>query len=243
MGGRLVIAFSRTRWTPGMDSLVAMWFRRKADPDTTDFRRVLFGNLPPEEWPPEGDAADYPWSLFSTAREAWRAGDKQSAVVAWRSIAHDSQLESRHNLQAWHFLRLAGVQPLVEEAAQLLGVMAEVAVGREHDLLVAYADGTARYLNHAGGVAVIDDVMLGGLSEAVQTWLGVGQRLAGIVGLWDKAILPPLPPGQTRILMLTPGGFRFGQGPDAALRSDPAGSDFLQAATRVLLVVTAHSAK
>lgn len=226
-----------------MDSLKAMWFRRKADPDATDLRRVLFGDLPLEEWPPEGDAADHPWSVFSTAREAWRAGDKQSAIAAWRSIAHDARLESRHNLQAWHFLRLAGVQPVAEEATQLLGVMAEVAVGRGHDLLVAYADGTARYLNHAGGVAVIDDVMLEGLSESVQAWLGVGQRLAEIVGLWDESSLPPLPPGQTRILMLTPGGFRFGQGPDAALRSDPAGSEFLDAATRVLLVVTGHSAK
>lgn len=226
-----------------MDSLKAMWFRRKADPDSTGLGRVLFGDQPLEEWPPEGDDSDYPWSDFSAAREAWRAGDRQSAIAAWRSIAYDSQLESRHNLQAWHFLRLAGVQPLGEEAAQLLGVMAEVAVGRQHDLLVAYADGTVRYLNHAGGVAMVDDVTLEGLTEAVQTWLGVGQRLAEVVGLWDEATLPPLPPGQTRILMLTPGGFRFGQGPDAALRSDPAGSDFLQAATRVLLVVTAHTTK
>jgi len=178
-----------------------MWFSRKAEPDVTDCRRVLFGDLPLEEWPSGNDADAYPWSLFVTAREAWRAGDKQSAVAAWDSIAHDSHLEARHNLQAWHFLHLAGVQPSPEESTQLLGVMAEVAVGRGHDLLVAYSDGTARYLNHAGGVAVIDDVTLEDLAEAVQPWLGVGQRLAELIGVWDEASLPPLSPGDTRILV------------------------------------------
>jgi len=31
-------------------------------------------------------------------------------------------------------------------------------------------------------------------------WLGVGQRLAELVGVWEEATLPPLPPGDTRIL-------------------------------------------
>jgi hypothetical protein len=207
-----------------------------------DLRHALFGDLSLEEWPPENDAAGYPWSSFAKAREAWRVGDKQSAISAWDSIAHNHQLEARHNLQAWHFLRIAGAQPSPQEATQILGVIAEVAVGNGHDLLAAYSDGTARYLNHAGGVPVVDDVTLENLAEAVQSWLGIGQRLAELVGVWVEEALPPLPSGDTRVLMLTPGGFRFGQGPDADLRKDAAAA-FLQAATRVLLVVTAHTAK
>jgi hypothetical protein len=207
----------------------------------TDFRDVLFGDMTLEEWPPENGAVAYPWSSFSAARDAWRVGDKHSAVTVWESIAHDPQLETRHHLQAWHFLRIAGVQPSPHEATQILGVIAEVAVGSGHDLLAAYSDGTARYLNHAGGVAVVDDVTLENLAEAVKSWLGIGQRLAEMIGVWIEKTLPPLRAGDTRVLMLTPGGFRFGQGPDADLRMDAAAAAFLLAATRVLLVVTAHT--
>ncbi len=203
-----------------------------------ELRRGLFGNLPLDEWPPDSIADAYPWASFVQAREAWRLGDRVAAVSSWSAIAHGTDIESRHILQAWHYLRLSGVQPTPGEAVQVLGLTAEVAVGEGHDLLAAYADRTVRYLNHAGGAVVVDDASIEDLASAVDSWLEVGRRLAPMVGTWNSDTLPPLPSGHTRIVMLTPAGLRFGQGPDAQLRSSAAAATFLHAATQLLLAVT-----
>jgi hypothetical protein len=212
--------------------------KRDRDSAATDLRPVLFGDLPLNEWPSAGGSAEHPWALFESARTSWGAGDRQAAVAAWEEIARDDHLESRHILQAWHFLRMAGVQPTTEKAVQVFGVVAEVAVDGGHDVLAACSDGTARYLNHGGAVVVADDAALGDLATAVRSWLAIGQRLATMIGVWDGQDLPQLPPGHTRVLMLTPGGFRFGQGPDDQLRADPAAAAFLSTATPLLLVLT-----
>ena len=68
-------------------------------------------------------------------------------------------------------------------------------------------------------------------------WLAVGQTLANVVGVWDRSMLPNLPPGASRVLMLTPGGPRFGQGLDNQLRLDRGAATFLDAATELLLIV------
>jgi len=221
-----------------------MRFRKRVgDSAAQDLRPVIYGDLPLDQWPADAEASASPWSTFVAAREAWHQGEREAAIAAWAGLAHDYKLESRHNLQAWHFLRMAGVLPSGDESAQVFGVIAEVSVGGGHDVLAAYSDGTARYLNHAGGIVVVDDTSLENLAEAIHSWLGVGERLAPVVGAWEEPTLPPLPRGHTRILMLTPGGFRFGQGPDDQLRAEPAAAAFLDAATHLLVAVTRAAAK
>lgn len=129
------------------------------------------------------------------------------------------------------------MQPGADEGDLLLGAVAEVAVENAHDLLAAYADGTVRYLNHAGSAVIIDGPDIERLSEPVREWLALAQKLAKVVGVWDEAQLPVLPASHTRIAMLTPGGIRFGQGPDDQLRADPSAAAFLGTATQVLLAV------
>ncbi len=65
-------------------------------------------------------------------------------------------LESRHYLQAWHFLRAAGIQPPEQWAQFVLGVVVEVGMPGGADLVAAYADGSARFYSHAGGGVVWD---------------------------------------------------------------------------------------
>jgi hypothetical protein len=77
--------------------------------------------------------------------------------------------ESRHHLQAWHFLRELGRTPPHGIDKQVLGVVVEVGMDRGLDLLAAYADRTVRYYNYSGAAAVWErpNGSLDGLVDAV----------------------------------------------------------------------------
>lgn len=219
-----------------------MRFRRDRQAPITaadSLRPLLFADRSLDEWPPPGTTADTePWTSFVRARELEHADKHDEAINLWRQIASNPGFESRHILQAWCFLRAADVNPPPDTATAVLGVVADVATHDGHDLLVAYRDGGVRYLNWSGKVAVVDGSQDRALDSAVTAWLGVAGSLAAAVGVWDKAQLPALPAGHSRITMLTPAGPRFGQGPADLLRRDPPAAAFLDAATRVLVAVT-----
>jgi hypothetical protein len=204
-------------------------------------RPLLYGDVPMDRWPEGDDQLDAPWDLFVRARRHLADGDQDLAVRAWSAIAHDESLESRNRLQAWHFLRSINVHPdeaLV--ARQAWGAVVEVPVGGGHDVLAAYAMGGVRYLNHAGGATVLDEGQGGEeVLEARDRFLVAGQALADVLGPWTEPTLPEVPADQTRLLVLTPGGHRFGQGPDDALRQEPLAEAFFSAATELLVAVVA----
>jgi hypothetical protein len=210
--------------------------------DLGSFRRLLFGDIPLEEWPPEAQSTDRePWTSFVQARAAARHNEVQAAVRIWQAIVAHRGWESRHILQAWYFLRQAGIVPVADVASQVLGIVAEVAVPAGHDVLACYRDGSARYMNFSGSLIAYE----GGLASvdaALAALLAVSQTVADVIGPWDSPQLPPLPDGHTRFVMLTPSGPRFGQGPDAALRSDRVASTLLSAATGVLTALIAADA-
>jgi hypothetical protein len=79
------------------------------------------------------------------------------------------------------------------------------------------------------------------IQAAITGWLTAGQAIADTIGVWEQPTLPPLPAGQARLTMLTPAGHRFGQAPAAALFRDPAASPFLNAATRLMQLITSHA--
>lgn len=208
-------------------------------------RASLLGDLPAQEWPAGDGPAGPPWDGFVRAREHLAAGDQDLAVRAWSAIAMTPGLEARHTLQAWHLLRSVGVQPDASISGEVLGVVAEVAVGDGHDVLAAYRDGSVRYLNHGGGATVVEPGGLDGLgpqvaadlAAAVEGWLGVGQVVADATGPLEPGPWPALPTGHTRVAMLTRAGPHIGQGPDEQLRAEPTAEAFLAAATAVLLLI------
>ena len=204
-------------------------------------RPLLLGNVPVGEWPPKDrEDQDEPWQSFVAARDALAAGHTDEAVKAWTKIASTPSRESRQVLQAWTFLRSQGVVPSGTEAERVLGVVCDVAVGKQHDVLAAYRDGSARYLNHSGKVVVAD----GGPAEviaAVAGIIGVASPLGALIGVWDRPELPAVGVGQGRLLLLTPGGFRFGQGPQDALWKDEVAGPVLNAATGLMQLLTSAS--
>jgi hypothetical protein len=203
-------------------------------------RPLLYGDVPIEQWPPSDDIqpGDDVGALFVGARRALRADDVDGAVERWRAIAGRSDIEARHVLQAWTALRANGVEPDPATGEAVLGVVVEVPVGDGLDVLAAYADGSVRYLNHAGAASIVDDPPPAMAAE-VDAVLAAGRRLAARVGVWDGGALPPLPDGHARLVLLTPAGFRFGQGPGADLFADEGAAAVFTATTRLLQAVVA----
>jgi hypothetical protein len=200
-------------------------------------RPLLHGDAPMSLWIASGgEPVVEPWASFEQARTLADAGNVTGAREIWTRIAQTKDIESRHVLQAWHYLRASGARPPEAIAAEVLGAGAEVPVGSEHDVLAAYADGSVRYLNYSGKVAVIDPPGPPELGRATAEWLAIAGQLSNAIGPWDGA-LPDVPTGHARVLMLTPSGPRFGQGPYEALSRDAAAGAFLTGAAGVLEIV------
>lgn len=213
------------------------WPRSKKT-STSTLQPLLYGDAPISAWPPLGDVpAGEPWLSFDRARSLAANGDVAGAQTLWRQITDMPGIESRHVLQAWHFLRESGDAPPTSVAPQVLGAVAQVPVKSAHDVLAAYADGSVRYLNYSGRAAVVEPPAPEGLAAAVGHWLAVAGQLASAIGPWSGP-LPDVPRGHARVLMLTPSGPRFGQGPYDALSRDRAAAGYLAAATKVLQIVT-----
>jgi hypothetical protein len=217
--------------------------RRRNPADASDvLRQTVFGDAPLDVWTAQrAGQPGQPWDSFGRARELAQAGHRDEAVRIWRQIASAGGLESRHTLQAWHFLRQAGELPPPDQARLVLGVAVEMPARKGHDLLVAYRDGTARYLNYSGKAVIWEDHSDTRIQTAITDWLTAGQVIAAAIGVWEQPSLPPLPAGDARLMMLTPGGHRFGQAPASTLSQDPKAGPFLAAATRLLQLITSHA--
>jgi hypothetical protein len=190
----------------------------------------------------DADNPDEPWSSFQRAERLARAGQPDEAATIWQQIALAERLESRQTLQAWHFLRRAGYPPPADRAQDALGVVAEMPVHNAHDLLAAYQDGTARYLNYSGKVVIWEeDPSVAEIQSAIDDWLATGQVIANAIGPWEQSALPPLPVGHGRVMVLTPAGPRFGQGPAAGLSADPIAGSFLTTATNLMQLIVSRA--
>jgi hypothetical protein len=211
--------------------------RRTAGP-AHPLRQFVYGDAPLDEWVAQGDGdPGEPWHSFERARQLVHSGQQQEAVKIWRQIAATEGLESRQVLQAWHFLREAGEQPPDDRAKLVLGAVAEMPVHGGHDLLAAYRDGTARYLHYSGGAVAWEDRSVAPIQSAINDWLAKAQVIVNAIGPWNQPALPPLPPGHARLMMLTPSGPHFGQGPVADLSADQAARSFITAATGLMQLV------
>jgi hypothetical protein len=210
-----------------------------------DIRDALFGDLPVSQWPNESATGVHgePWLSFAQARDQLNSGDHETSKQTLRQILELPELESRHYLQAWHFLRELGELPSDGEAKQLYGVVVEVTLDEGLDIVAAYADHTARYFNYSGA-AIVWERPNESLDQAIDSLLEAGRLVAAQIGPWDGERPPAPPRGQVRISMLVPSGLHFGQGPFEALSGDPLGGPVITAAMQLMqsLMVSTESA-
>jgi hypothetical protein len=211
---------------------IEVFGRKKKSSVTEELRDTLYGDMPIDAWPPPNEEApdEFPWTLFSRARADLDAGRLPDAVKNWLNVLEQAGLETRHYLQAWHFLRNAGVGPSGAAGNPVLGVVVEVAMHEGLDLLAAYQDHSARYYNYSGAGVVWErpddsmDALIDGL-------LATSADVLRQIGPWGGARPSAPKRGHVRLSFLTPGGLHFGEGPIDAISTDPKGGPVLEQAT------------
>jgi hypothetical protein len=207
-------------------------------PPFPTIRDTLFGDAPLEAWTGSNVPPGEPWSSFVQARQALATNRVADAVNLWQRIAAMPDLESRHYLQAWHFLRAHGVNPPPEVAKQLLGVVIEVPMNGGLDLLAAYPDRHARYYNYSGR-GVIWEHSNASLDPWIDALLAAGSHVVRQL----KPISTPRPPapsqGNIRINLLSPEGLHLGEGPFKVIASDPGAKPTFDAATALMTKLVA----
>lgn len=213
-------------------------FKRKPQPQIRD---VLFGDMPISAWG-SSSSSDEPWRSFTEAREHLESGRSAQAVETWRRILGMPHLESRHYLQAWHFLREAGVQPSPDAGRRVYGVVVELGFDKGLDIVVGYEDGKARYFNFSGA-AVIWDAPETSLNPQIGSLLHAGEAVVCQTAPWHRPRPPAPPKGQARINMLTPSGLHFGQAPMPVLECDPLGGPVFTAAVVLMKALIAKASE
>jgi hypothetical protein len=199
-----------------------------------DIRDTLFGDTALDAWPGSAQGASgEPWASFVRAREARAAGRTPEAVELWGRITTMPDLESRHYLQAWHFLRAHGVNPSADSAKTLLGVVVEVYLNEGLDLLAAYPDHHARYYNFSGA-GVVWERPDPSLDPYIDALLAAGAQVLQAIGPWAGPRPDPPPPGQMRLNFLSAAGLHFGQAPMAVFAANALSAPTVNAATALL---------
>jgi len=219
------------------------WLKDKPRQRKPEIRDALFGDMPLESFVvPAQTAASEPWASFARARQLAESGDTRSAAGALQGILNMPELESRHYLQAYHFLRALGVNAPPEKTKDVLGVVVEVGMQGGLDLVAAYADCHARYYNYSGA-GVVWERPSDMLDACIVDLLRVGGPVAREIGLWE-GIRPPAPQaGHARINVLAPSGLYFGQGPLDSLSKDHLGGPVLAAAFELMQKLIALTKK
>ncbi len=206
-------------------------FKRRPRPQIRD---VLFGDLPMSQWPSDSSPSQgEPWTSFAEARSRFDARQSSQAIEILQRVLEMPDLESRHYLQAWHFLRQAGIQPAAEIAKNVYGVIVEVDFGKGLDIIAAYADGGARYYNFSGA-SVIWEAPDNSLRPLIDDVLRGGNVVADRIGPWEGARPPAPPKGHARISMLTASGVHFGQAPFDVLSRDALAGPAISAAVALM---------
>lgn len=171
--------------------------------------------------PADGDVSVSPWKeLF----------DRRANADELRAIVYAEESEARTRALAALRLREIG-QPLTDKL--LFGTVIEVGMETGLDALAAYADGTIRYINHAGSLFVWDtrtehsDAMVAELLDA-------SRNVVAQIGPWDGHRLDPPSTGNARLTFLVSDGLYFGEGPFEALAQDPMGGRVIAAGFQIM---------
>jgi len=123
------------------------------------FKSLLFANQKLEDLPvEEGTSTQGPlrttWTRLANAQGLLAVGRKEEAIRSLREICASPDAHTRPRLWAWFNLRRFGVVPTVADANVVRGVVLEVRINAGTDVLAAYEDNSARYLNYSGKVIV-----------------------------------------------------------------------------------------
>jgi hypothetical protein len=199
-------------------------------PYVSDAPNAIYGLLFCDDlaaFAPRPGAAPAPWqtTLFAAQPDAAKV----------ETLARDDHAESRVRALAYYRLRTHG-----HAAAKgvLLGVVVEVPLDGGLDVMAAYADGSVRYIDHTGRIAVVEPGSLAAATPQVVRLMELAKPIVAAIGPWDKPRLPPPVRPNLRLSFIVSDGLYFGEGPMAAMQKDKLAGPVFQQATALLMTVT-----
>jgi hypothetical protein len=123
-----------------------------------------------------------------------------------------------------------------ERAGAISGVVVDVALDEGVDTVAAFADGTARYLNHSGA-AVIWEAPDAEVAGHVAALLAAAAPILAATGPIDGGHPEPPEAGSAQIAVLTRDAIHTGVGPMAALAGDALGGPVIRAAFELMTLL------
>lgn len=193
-----------------------------ADAAYNKLYNLLFAEDPGLFQEGQGNHSSYPWNII---------GNKKATTDELKVVAADVSVETRLRIAACGMLKAKG-DPVVSK--ELLGIVVEVGLDDGLDVLAAYKDGTARYINHSEKITIWEAPT--DQSQAlIKNLFSAGLQVVKNIGPWEKDRLPAPGAGDIRINFLVADGLYFGQGPFELLEGDPMGGPVVKAATQLMV--------
>jgi len=152
-------------------------------------------------------------------------------------VANDKALESRHRILAYNLLLRSGVG--VNER-ELLGVIVEVSLSHGLDVLGAFSDGTARYINHAEKM-IVWETKTDESNHLINQLFSHSVIVINQIGPWDQNRKPFPEKGNIRLTFLVSDGLYFGEGLFPIFQTDPMAGPVILSATQLLNFLTVKS--
>lgn len=186
----------------------------------SDIYELLFCDRP-ELFEPRNPARATPWqrALY---------GEANPEIV--RGIATDPNQESRIRLLAYRWLNARGYAPTSKE---ILGVIIEVGLETGNDTLAAFADGSVRYINQSGKLAIFEGVPPEVAAHA-KSLVATSRITVNKIGPWKHPRRPPPGKGVIRLSFLVADGLYFGEGPFDLLANEPLARSVVQEGLKLL---------
>jgi len=151
-----------------------------------------------------------------------------------RAIATDKSLEGRHRMLAYNLL---GINGETTNEKELLGVIVEVALPEGLDVLAAFSDGSARYINHSEKILVWE-TQTEQSNELIKELFSDSKIVVNQIGPWDKERKPFPTRGMVRMTFLVSNGLYFGEGSFDALQREPMAGDVINSAMQLMTYLT-----
>ncbi len=180
------------------------------------------------------DIEYYSSTLADKTKHPWELLISPSTDEQLFELINDDHTESRIKILAYHQLRK------LSDSNNLLGVIIEVSLPEGLDVLAAYSDGTARYINYTGKV-IIWETQTKESTELIHALFAASQNVVSQIGAWDGERLPYPKQGNARLTFLVRNQLYFGEGGIGVLSQDPTGGSVLNEGAKLMEYLIHHT--
>jgi hypothetical protein len=169
----------------------------------------------------ETSPTSYPWNVLFA---------ESAANADLQKIIDDPGLETRVKRLAANLLLKHGVST---DQRRIFGVIIEVGLDEGLDVLAAYEDGSARYINHSEKL-IVWDTTTDESNRLIADLFASARTVVDRIGPWDGTRRPPPTTSNIRLTFLVSNGLYFGEGPFDVLAQDPMAGPVINHATELM---------